>query len=55
VVNATALDKDEGWSERARFLYVQMPFHDVIHGLETGQQLFVELGVRGIQQRARLL
>ena len=55
VVQAAGVRHDAGWSARALFLYVLMPFHEVIYGLQNGQQLFVETGVRGIRQRTALL
>lgn len=44
---------DPGFVERARFAYRRAPWHDVIHGLETGQERFVRDGLAGVRARLR--
>jgi aminoglycoside phosphotransferase (APT) family kinase protein len=44
---------DASFRHRADFAYRLMPFHDVIHGLETGDESFVAGGLAGIRARAQ--
>ncbi len=43
---------DASFRERARFAYRLMPFHDVLHGLDTGDEAVVAGGLAGIRARA---
>ena len=43
---------DTTFRSRAAFRYFLMPFHEVLHGLQTGQKDFVESGIAGIRARA---
>ena len=43
---------DTTFRTRAAFRYFLMPFHEVLHGLQTGQGDFVESGIAGIRARA---
>ena len=38
--------------ERMRFSYRLMPWHEVMHGLETEQDAFVASGLEGVRARA---
>jgi aminoglycoside 2''-phosphotransferase len=42
---------DQTFRSRAAFLFWLMPFHEVEHGLRTGQRAFVDSGVEGIRKR----
>lgn len=43
---------DTSFRRRAGFYYRLMPFHEVLHGLDTGDQAFVASGIAGIRARA---
>jgi aminoglycoside phosphotransferase (APT) family kinase protein len=42
---------DASFRERAAFRFVLMPFHDVVHGLDTGDEALIEDGLAGIRDR----
>jgi len=42
---------DPSFRARAAFRFVLMPFHDVVHGLTTGDDALVEAGLAGIRDR----
>ena len=42
---------DASFRARAAFRFVLMPFHDVVHGLDTGDGALVEVGLAGIRDR----
>ncbi len=42
---------DASFRARAAFRFVLMPFHDVVHGLDTGDDALVEDGLAGIRDR----
>jgi aminoglycoside phosphotransferase (APT) family kinase protein len=46
-------EPDQHFRDRARFAFALMPWHEVAHGLATGQPAFVQSGLAGV--RARLL
>jgi aminoglycoside phosphotransferase (APT) family kinase protein len=43
---------DAAFRVRMRFSYRLMPWHEVMHGLETGQDAFVASGLEGVRVRA---
>ena len=43
---------DSSFMRRAAFRFFLMPFHEVIHGLESGAASFIGSGIRGIRERA---
>ena len=45
---------DPGFRDRARFAFMQMPWHEVIHGLDSGQEPFVHSGLAGVRARAHV-
>jgi len=42
---------DGTFRDRAAFRYVLMPFHDVLHGLDTGEERWIAEGLEGIRAR----
>ena len=42
---------DDRFLERSRFAYMLMPWHEVKHGAETGQDAFVRSGLDGVRAR----
>ena len=51
VVRAFGGDPDDSFLKRCRFLYLLMPFHEVIYGLDSDQLDFVQSGIEGIVSR----
>jgi aminoglycoside phosphotransferase (APT) family kinase protein len=43
---------DRSFRERARFIFFLMPWHEVIYGLDSGQDAFVASGLVGVRERA---
>jgi aminoglycoside phosphotransferase (APT) family kinase protein len=43
---------DTGFRTRGRFSFLLMPWHEVVHGLDTGQEAFVQRGLEGVRARA---
>jgi aminoglycoside phosphotransferase (APT) family kinase protein len=43
---------DRTFRERARFLFLLMPWYEVIYGLDSGQDAFVASGLAGVRERA---
>jgi aminoglycoside phosphotransferase (APT) family kinase protein len=46
---------DSAFRTRAAVRYALMPFHEVLYGLETGQEAFVTSGLEGVRRRVRWL
>jgi len=46
---------DPTFRSRGAVRYALMPFHEVVYGLDTGQQGYVRSGVDGVRRRARWL
>ncbi len=46
---------DPAFRTRGAVRYALMPFHEVLHGLDTGQEEYVAGGVEGVRRRARWL
>jgi aminoglycoside phosphotransferase (APT) family kinase protein len=44
---------DTSFRRRAGFYYRLMPFHEVLHGLDTGDEAFVGSGIAGIRARTQ--
>jgi aminoglycoside phosphotransferase (APT) family kinase protein len=53
ILKAFGGEPDEGFRARARFLYLLMPFYEVIYGQESGQPEFIGSGLEGIRTRLR--
>lgn len=51
VLAAYGGEPDRGVRERARFAFALMPWHEVAHGLATGQAAFVASGLAGVGAR----
>ena len=51
VLGAYGGPPDDRFTERARFSFLLMPWHDVKYGVETGQPAFVESGLAGVRER----
>jgi len=51
VLAAYGGEPDASFRARASFRYVLMPFHDVVHGLDTGDGGLVGAGLAGIRDR----
>ena len=45
---------DDRFRERCAFRYLLMPWHDVMHGLDTSQPTLVERGLAELRERAAL-
>lgn len=43
---------DTGFRARARFSFLLMPWHEVVYGLDTDQDAFVQTGLEGVRARA---
>jgi aminoglycoside phosphotransferase (APT) family kinase protein len=43
---------DPAFGERARFGFLQMPWHEVLYGLDHGDEAFVHSGLEGVRARA---
>jgi aminoglycoside 2''-phosphotransferase len=46
---------DASFHRRAAFRFFLMPFHEVIHGLETDDRTLVDSGIEGIRRRADIV
>jgi aminoglycoside phosphotransferase (APT) family kinase protein len=46
---------DPAFRRRAAVRYALMPFHEVVHGLNTSQEGYVGSGIEGVRRRARWL
>jgi len=46
---------DPAFRARGAVRYALMPFHEVLHGLDTDQERYVASGVEGVRRRARWL
>jgi hypothetical protein len=51
VLGAYGGPPDDGFLERARFMFLLMPWHEMKYGMETGQTRFVESGLAGVRER----
>jgi aminoglycoside phosphotransferase (APT) family kinase protein len=43
---------DAGFRDRARFAFLQMPWHEVTYGLDSGKESLVRSGLAGVRARA---
>lgn len=53
VLGAYGGPPDDRFLGRAGFSFMLMPWHEVMHGAETGQPGFVESGLAGVRERLR--
>lgn len=45
---------DAGFRDRARFSFLLMPWHEVIYGLDSGRDAFVQSGLGGVRERSQV-